>query len=247
MLAMPLYRRRSGGALVRELEDTVEGLRRDLPLLIVDGGRARVGDRRAEAGCLRGLEDSDRAGHVNLRADYRPLAHERHLHAARWTRCVTSSNAATTDAGSVMSPRTKSIPSISCGVATSRRRARSSPRSNAVTFSPSRTSVAGGPTRRCSRRPRDEPALRHPGRRSRPPYRTPSLRGPLVRAEARALDPAERDVHLGAGGLRVHVRSRPRARSRRSAVPRFVAKIDAERPNATVFARLSASSRSPKR
>src|SRR5207342_1720137 len=65
------------GAFVRQLEDAVEGLRRDLSLLVVDGSRARIGDRRVEAGGLCGLEDVDRAGDVDLRAEHRALADER--------------------------------------------------------------------------------------------------------------------------------------------------------------------------
>ena len=60
----------------------------------------------------------------------------------------------------------------------------------------------------------------------------------LVRAEAARLDPAERHVHLGAGGLRVDVeQARLRlvleARRRR----RLDVKIAADRPNSTAFAR----------
>jgi hypothetical protein len=45
--------------------------RRDLAPLVVDGGRARIGDRRCEAALLRRLEDVDRAGHIHLRAQHR--------------------------------------------------------------------------------------------------------------------------------------------------------------------------------
>ena len=68
-----------GGSLVRELEDAVERARSDIAVTVVDRSRACVRDRGLEPEPLRRLEDVDRSGHVDLRAEHRVLANERHL------------------------------------------------------------------------------------------------------------------------------------------------------------------------